>query len=151
MARGDRAIVKGSESAARLSHRDVFGDRWLGYSLDERNKIVRVLLDTEDPDKVRRLAVSAWKLTQDKADALIRAPFPRGDANLSSKAIFRLLPNMERRRSYDEAAVAAVYPHHSDSHNSRSHKSLTYYGVVLKRHVVVGKPNAGRMWTGMDA
>ena len=66
LSRGGRTIVKGDETTTRLvpkkergkDRQDIFGARWLELSLNQRNQIVRFLLDTEDPEIVRQKALA---------------------------------------------------------------------------------------------
>ena len=144
LARGGRNKIKGDETAVRLmkekgrSGRELFGSRWLSLPIDERNDIVRFMLETEDPEAVRRKAVEEWGLDGAAAQAVADMSLPDGYSNLSEKAIRKLLPHLEAGRVYSDAVVAARYPHHSDFRNAEAHGRLPYYGEVLERDVVGG-------------
>lgn len=145
---GVRTIVKGDEATARLIEQKpkgkptqtLFGKRWLARSLDERNEIVRFLLDTEDPAVVRRKAQADWKLTDEQAQAVAHVSLPSGYGELSEKAIRKLLLHLEAGLGYWEAVQQAGYPHHSDFRNAEAHDRLPYYGAVLERDAVGADP-----------
>ncbi len=145
---GVRTIIKGDEATARLVEQrkkgqptqTLFGKRWLTLSLDERNEIVRSLLDTEDPAVVRRKARENWGLTDAQAQAVSAVVLPSGYGELSEKAIKKLLPHLERGLRYSDAVTAADYLHHSDFRNAEAHERLPYYGAVLERDAVGADP-----------
>ena len=146
LARGGRKKIVGDESAVRLTKekgrkgRELFGKRWRGLPLDERNEIVRFLLDTGDPEDVRRKAADDWGLDPGQAEAIANVTLPSGYGNLSEKAIRKLLPHLEKGLVYSDAVVNAGYPHHSDFRNAEAHERLPYYGEVLERDVVGADP-----------
>ena len=151
LARGGRKTVKGDETAARLMSRKkrkdekkaltLFGDRWLSLSFDERNEIVRFMLETEEPETVRWKAIDEWGLDDVQAEAVSNASLPDGYSNLSEKAIRKLLPHLEKGCVYSDAVIAAGYPHHSDFRNAEARDRLPYYGEVLTRDVVGANRN----------
>ena len=135
LAAGGRKSIKGDETTARLKKPGLFGKWWLGLPLDERNRIVKFLLDTEEPETVRRKSVEEWRLNDEQAEAVVNVALVNGYGNLSEKAILKLLPHMERGLGYSDA-VAEEYPHHSDFRNDEALDKLPYYGRVLERDVV---------------
>ncbi len=145
LARGGRKKIVGDESAVRLTKekgrngRELFGKRWRGLPLDERNEIVRFLLDTGDPEDVWRRAADDWGLDQGQAEAIANVTLPSGYGNLSEKAIRKLLPHLEKGLVYSDAVLAAGYAHHS-FRNAEAHERLPYYGEVLERDVVGSDP-----------
>ena len=144
LARGGRKKIEGDQTAARIMKekgRDLFGKRWLSMSLDDRNETVRFMLDTEDPEAVRRKAADEWGLDDAQAEAVANVALPSGYANLSEKAIRKLLPHLEKGLVYSDAVKAARYSHHSDFRNAGAHEQLPYYGEVLERDVVGADPN----------
>ena len=137
LARGGRKSVEGDATTKRLTK---LFDNWLRRSLDERNEIVRSLLDTEEPENVRRKAAEEWRLDEVHAAEVAHVSLPEGYANLSEKAIRRILPYLEAGRVYSDAVVDAGYPHPSDFRNAEAHQRLPYYGEVLERDVVGANP-----------
>ncbi len=146
LARGGRKSVEEDATTKRLMRekgregRELFGSRWLSLPLDERNEIVKFMLETEDPEAVQRKAVDEWGLTDAQAEAVANVLLPDGYSNLSEKAIRKLLPYLEAGRVYSDAVVDAGYPHHSDFRNTDAHERLPYYGEVLERDVVGADP-----------
>ncbi len=148
LGRGGRSTVKGDEATACLIEKTekgkkkqaLFGKRWLRLPLDERNEIVRFLLDTEDPEVVRRKAGADWGLTDEQAHAVAHVSLPSGYGDLSEKAIRKLLPYLEQGRGYSDAVIDAGYPHHSKFRNDKAHDRLPYYGAVLERDAVGADP-----------
>ena len=145
LAAGGRKSIKGDETAARLMRtkksktepaRTLFGDRWLQMPMEERNEIVKFLLDTEDAEEARRRAVEDWGMDAAQAEALARVALVSGYGNLSEKAIGKLLPHLESGLVYSEAVKAAGYDSHSDFRSGEAHDRLPYYGVVLPRDAV---------------
>ena len=140
LARGDRKAITGDETTKRLKKPALFGKRWLALSLDERNEIVRFLLNTQDPETVHRKAKSDWELTDEQAQAVAHVMLPSGYGELSEKAISELLPSLEAGLDYSAAVRESPYPHHSDFRNAEAHDRLPYYGVVLERDAVGADP-----------
>jgi len=136
----DRKTLKGDETAARLSAKALFGKSWHGLSFERRTQIIRMLLDTEKPEDIERVARADWDLDQDAAEKLSTVSLPEGYARLSEKAIGKLLPIMEFQGLNYSEAVAEVpeYGHHSDFRPDEAHDRLPYYGAVLTRQVVGG-------------
>ena len=140
LAAGGRKAIKGDETTAKLMKKDFFGNRWHYLSLDERNEIVKFLLDTEEPETVRKKALEEWRLPGDQAEALTSVSLAPGYGNLSEKAINKLLPYLEKGRVYSDAVKDAEYAHHSDFRNDEAHDNLPYYGQVLPRDAVGADP-----------
>ncbi len=149
LAAGGRKAIKGDETAPRLMkakktktepERTLFGNRWLGLSLDERNETVHFLLETEKPEQVKERARAEWGLSEEQAGTLANVSLPQGYGNLSEKAIRRILPHLAKGLVFSDAVVAAGYPHHSDFRNAEAHGELPYYGEVLERDAVGANP-----------
>ncbi len=146
LAAGGRKSVKGDETTAKLAAAGspasgkrpakpaLFGKKWLDFPPDERNEVVRFLLETEEPEIVRRKATYEWGLNDAQAIAVADVSLVSGYGNLSEKAIRKLLPHMEDGWGYYDAVVKAGYQF--DSRNAEAHDSLPYYGVVLERDAV---------------
>ena len=150
LGRGGRKAIEGDETAARLMKRgkrkerpaqEMFGARWLELPLDERNEIVRFMLDTDDPEAVRHKALADWGLNEAQAKAIADIGLPSGYSNLSEKAIRKLLPHLEQGLVFSDAVQEAGYEHHSDFRSAEAHDRLPYYGVVLERDAIGADPN----------
>lgn len=138
----NRAALKGDETSARLSHKDLFGRLWQVLPASRRTDIVRILIETEGPADIERIAQSEWKLDPAAAKKLAATPLPQGYARLSEKAIGRLLPIMEDQGLNYAEAVAEIpeYRHHSDFRPDAALPELPYYGAILTRQVVGADP-----------
>ena len=140
LARGERETIKGDETTYYLIKKELFGSRWQSLSLEERNEIVKFLLNTEDPETVQRRAGEEWRLTESQAKAVAAVSLPTGYGNLSEKAIGKILPHLERGSLYWDAVREAGYSHHSDFRSSAALDRLPYYGEVLPRDVIGANP-----------
>ncbi|MGH6869592.1 MAG: type II CRISPR RNA-guided endonuclease Cas9, partial [Methylocella sp.] len=75
-----RKTLKGDETAARLSHKALFGKAWNGFSFARRTAIVRKLIETEQPDEIDRIAQAEWGLDAAVAKKLATQALPEGYA-----------------------------------------------------------------------
>lgn len=140
LAAGGRRSIKGDETAARLAKPELFGKKWRGLSLDERNIVVHFLLDTADPEVVSQKAVAEWGLNAAQATSVANVSLVPGYGNLSERAIRKILPHLEQGRVFSDAVQDAGYRHHSDFRNAEAHDQLPYYGEVLPRDAVGADP-----------
>ena len=131
---GGREKIEGDQTVKRLKNKDLFGSNWPSRPLNERNEIVKFLLETEDPATVRQKAIQEWGLDDENAAAVANVSLVSGYGNLSEKAIHNLLPHMEEGMSYYEAMVTAGYD--PDFRSGEASDELPYYGEVLERDVV---------------
>lgn len=138
-----RTAIKGEETAARLSHKEIFDDSWFSLSSEKQTEIVRRLLETEKPEEIERVAKAEWGLSDAAAKKLAGKSLPEGYLRLSEKAISKLLPIMEEQGLNYAEAVEEVpeYGHHSDFRPDEAHDVLPYYGEVLARHCVGADPS----------
>lgn len=140
LARGGRKALKGDQTTKRLANKKLFGDGW--FKRSDQTAVVEFLIDAEDPEQVRLKAEQDWGLDAERAQRLKEGELPSGYVRLSLKAIRNILPHLRRGLRYDEAVIAAGYPHHSDFRNAEAHDRLPYYGVVLERDVIGADPAA---------
>ena len=94
--RGERKSLYGMKTDKELSQKDCFGKGWLGMEEEQKNRIVRCLLE-EDDDAIKHQAVSEWGLTKEQADNILDADLPAGYMSFSREAIAKLLPHLEQR------------------------------------------------------
>jgi CRISPR-associated endonuclease Csn1 len=146
-----RPHLLGDETAAKLSHKSLFGKAWRGFPLDRQIDIVTKLED----EKIEDAELIAWLMTNtaldsDTADRVASAPLPDGHRRLGLRAIRQIVERMEKGMNYPEAATD-VYGDHANlpdgvlSLNGR----LPYYGEWLPDDVVgSGDPNdpAEKRW-----
>lgn len=94
--KGDRDKLQGNETDAVLGGSKGIGKRWSSLSETDRDRIVSTLLgDAPDTEVIRSLREGCG-LTEQEAEAALRAPLPEGHASYSETAIRRLLPFLER-------------------------------------------------------
>jgi len=155
LARGGRKTLKGDAVVAAIvktlkppkkkgekAKKDVKADKWWRkLSKRQRRKIAFLFAVEEDADAACKQA-QEWGLDASIASRLKEGELPSGYVRLSLKAIRNILPHLRRGLRYDEAVIAAGYPHPSDFRNAEAHDRLPYYGVVLGRYVVGADPAA---------
>lgn len=155
LARGGRKTLKGDAVVAAIvetlkppkkkgekAQKDFKADKWWsGLSERRRRKIAFLFAVEEDADAACKQA-QEWGLDASIASRLKEGELPSGYVRLSLKAIRNILPHLRRGLRYDEAVIAAGYPHHADFRNDKAHDRLPYYGVVLERDVVGADPTA---------
>jgi len=110
--RGERSRLKGVPIDALFAAKDVLGQEWYDRPEQQKTEIVAVLLDNErDDDRIIARAVAEWGMTAKEAEAMLGVDLPAGYANLSCKAIEKLLPHMERGLLYmdDDESNSAMH------------------------------------------
>ena len=136
-----RNALKGDETGAVLSNKNLFGPEWNARHRDERTAIVERLLDAEDEEDIVRVAGDDWGLAPDRALALARAFLPQGYVRLGRTALERITEVMrEQGLEYWQAVTEAGYESHSVLGPDDRLNRLPYYGAALQRHVVGGDP-----------
>jgi CRISPR-associated endonuclease Csn1 len=100
---GGREAFSGDSTCARI--REVLGDRWSALSENERNQLVEDLMSIENQETMLRRAQRVWKLDEQEAEDLADIALEDGHASLSTKAIRRLLPHLEKGLSYTESVI----------------------------------------------
>jgi len=101
--RGQRPSLKGMIVDWMMAK--AVGKNWHKRPENEKDEIVRILLDNErEDDAIADRLVSEFGFTAEQADAVLRVDFPAGYVNLSLKAIDKLLPYLERGLVYQSAS-----------------------------------------------
>ncbi len=109
--KGKRSFLHGAPVDARMAK--VTGKSWHDRPEEEKNEIVRLLIDNErEDDALAERLTSEFGMTAETADAALGADFPSGHVHLSLKAINRLLPHLE---------TGMVYQAESDPEKSALH------------------------------
>ncbi len=85
--------LPGLRTDAKL--RAVFGERWDGFSEDDKNAAVEDCLSFERADAMEKRGREHWGLSAESARAFARVRLEEGHASLSRAAIRRLLPGLE--------------------------------------------------------
>ncbi len=130
-----RIALDGDATAARLSHKSLFGKFWRSLDLDRQIAIVEKLL--HEPDEVELMLWLKGKcdLDAETAERIADATLPEGHCRLGLRAIKKLLPLMEGDSRYDEAAKQAGYDH-TKLPTGEVLDKLPYYGQWLADAVV---------------
>jgi CRISPR-associated endonuclease Csn1 len=93
--RGDRKYLYGMPTDRALAHKDRFGKAWDKLDDEKKNRVVRSLLDDDEPTVLEK-ATTLWGLSRQQAEAVLDADLPPGYMRFSREAIYKLLPHLER-------------------------------------------------------
>lgn len=132
-----RDHLEGDELAVVLTHKNLFGKAWRGFSLDRQIMIAEKLLDAPDEKALVAWLQDECGLDAVTADRVADARLPPGHCRLGRRAIRALLPHMEAGLGYHAAAAAAGYDHARLPDGVLSSTGrLPYYGEWLQDAVV---------------
>jgi CRISPR-associated endonuclease Csn1 len=141
-----RTELKGNGTSAALSKPALFGKTWFDFDLAKQDDIVRKIIGEES-----EVALIEWLKTntgvdEAHADQIASAGLAEGYGSLSSAALARILPELQREViTYDKAVIAAGFEHHSNLNPSATGEilpELPYYGEPLRRFVGFADPRA---------
>ncbi len=131
-----RTSIEGDETANMLSNKKAFGDEWFSLNALEQEKIVDILLNEEDENKIIETLTKKYFLTDEQAEYISNINLPSGYCNLSLKALHKILPFLQQGLEYSKACEQAGY-HHS-FFESKTFDFLPYYGEALSKEVIGG-------------
>lgn len=102
--------VAGCPVSAGLLH--IFGENWKEIKIDNYDSyaIWHVLFDFDDRDKLREFAQTKLHLDEEKVKSFLNIPIHQGYANLSLKAIKKILPFLREGMLYSHAVFMANIP-----------------------------------------
>ena len=155
-----RKGLKPDETARKMAHSELFGDRWFQMELKDQDAVIEDLLkgvdfvedgaesnrggpnaferwknQNKENEALKQKARNDWGLSEDNAGNLIETSLPSGYGSLSRKAIGKILRYMkEEVIHYSEAAEKAGY-NHSETAADGSCCKLPYYGRILTKYV----------------
>ncbi len=133
--RGERSSLKGFAIDVKMAR--AIGKHWHDRPEEEKDTIVRLLIDTErDEDVVESQLVEKYGMTTDEAAAAVGVDLPPKYMNLSLKAIDKLVPPLER---------GLVYQSISDPEESAIHAAGYYRRDELRRRLFDTLPDFTRM------
>ncbi|MBN2023562.1 MAG: type II CRISPR RNA-guided endonuclease Cas9 [Pirellulales bacterium] len=133
--KGKRPYLLGLVVDVRLA--TATGKKWHDRPEEEKNAIVRLLIDNQQDDAaLQRRLVDEFGMTDAQAKAAVEADLPDGYANLSLKAIDKLLPHMEK---------GLVYQAESDTERSALHAAGYLRRDELRRRLFDKLPNPQRV------
>lgn len=140
----NRDKLKGDLAAKVLGSKDHFGPRWHTLSQEDQERLVDLLLVTEDEALLLGLLTTEWGLTAAQAAKVAVAPLPKGYSRLSCKALHAVTRELAAEVvPYAEAVVRAGYASHSQFDTGEIHDRLPYYALVLQRHVMTDPDHHG--------
>jgi CRISPR-associated endonuclease Csn1 len=125
-----RKDLKGDETAAKLSHKDLFHKGWREFPRVRQIEIVERLLTEHDDDAIHSWLIENAEVDAATAHRIANTLLPDGHSRLGSRAITKLLPIMEEGRRYDEAATE-LYGSHSMKKTGEIVDRLPYYGAWM--------------------
>ena len=141
-----RTELKGNGTSATLAKPACFGKTWFTFELVKQDEIVRKILTEESEVALVEWLKSNTGVDEVHADQIANVGLAEGYGNVSSAALIRILPELERDVStFDKAVVAAGFAHHSNLNPAASGEilpELPYYGEPLQRFVGFADPNA---------
>jgi CRISPR-associated endonuclease Csn1 len=138
--RGKRTKLQGMIVDHLMANKHVAGPAWHKRPNEEKNTIVRMLLNNErDDDAIKLRLVEDFGFSANCADAALGIDFPPGYVNLSLMAINRLLPHMER---------GLIYQSESDPEKSALHAAGYLRRDELQRRLFDRLPDTSRMKAG---
>ena len=136
-----RKDLKGDETAAKLSRKDLFGKQWRTMDLARQCAVVERLFATQDENDMAAWLQRETGLDESAARRVSGAVLPEGHVRLGSRAVERLLPHMEAGLRYDEAA-RQEYQSHSQKRTGEVVNRLPYYGTWMP-DAVTGSGDVG--------
>lgn len=132
-----REKLVGDPVGCLFAGKTLFGKGWHDLSLEKRDEIVTVVLETEDHESLRKKGES-FGLSGDALDAFVEFnpdKLPKGTARFSAIALRKLVPELEKGLKYSDA-VAACGWQHTQAAEDGSQPSLPYYGKAMPDSVV---------------
>lgn len=138
-----RDRLDGDQTAARLSNKKAFGEKWRSYPLDRQIAIVRKLEETEDEDALIAWLEAECGLDGAAAARVANTTLPESHCKLGLRAIGKILPIMQDEfdedggsgAGYHIAARRAGYDH-ARLPTGEQFDALPYYGKWLQDDVV---------------
>ncbi|MCF8539180.1 MAG: type II CRISPR RNA-guided endonuclease Cas9 [Candidatus Nanopelagicales bacterium] len=140
-----RKDLKGNVTAVTLSKPEAFGDRWETFTLDQQDEIATHVLETESEEKLMAWLKESFGVSEENAQVISDSrgeitKQSQGYSNLSTAAIYKILPHMQAHViKYSQAVTEAGYGSHSAlTHMEQTGEilqKLPYYGEYLQRHV----------------
>jgi CRISPR-associated endonuclease Csn1 len=141
-----RDHLLGDQTAAKLSHKSLFGKAWRGLPLARQIEIVDRLLEEADEKTLTAWLIAETGLGADAADRVASSFLPDSHSRLGLRAIRKILPYMaDEGLNYPDAAKAAGYDHALLPTGEQTLNGyLPYYGEWLQDDVLgSGDPRDG--------
>jgi CRISPR-associated endonuclease Csn1 len=141
-----RDHLVGDETAGRLLQDDAWGEGWLDLGHAVQDEIVMRLLETQEQGDLVAWLCETHDLDEARAIAMSKVRLGDKYGRLSSEALARIIPHMERGRRYDESTSAEFKDHRALGDGVIYEDGLPYYGEILERHTAFEKdpPEGGK-------
>jgi CRISPR-associated endonuclease Csn1 len=132
----EKTIVKGNVTAHALI--GVFGlGAWNALTSEEKEKRWKVVYDAEDNEWLKNYGLQKWNLSEEQAVKLTKVSFEKMYAELSQKAMSKILPFMkEQNLDYSRACVEAGYNHSQISETGRIADVLSPFNKKINSPIV---------------
>ncbi len=137
-----RKDLKGDETAALLSRKELFGKIWRQLSFQLQNQVAQWLLNLDDPasgvtveDVIERLVTDCGQ-ERERAKRIAAVSMPDRYARLGRTAMMAIVRHMDTECLPYFAAAAKAGFHHSDLRTGEVFERLPYYGIPLNRHTM---------------
>ncbi len=131
-----RKGLLGDQTAAKLSHKDLFGKTWRSLPLDRQIETADRLLNEDDEEHAIEWLTQHAELGREAASRVASAFLLDGHCRLGLRAIRKILPYLEEGMNYPDAAKSAGYDHARTLTGELSPTGrLPYYGEQLKDHL----------------
>ena len=107
----EKIVTKGNVTAHALIN--VFGiNNWTELSDEEKEHRWKIIYDAEDNEWLKKYGIEKWALNEEQAKKLTKVGFEKMYAELSQKAMNKILPFMKNQNlDYAQACIQAGYNH----------------------------------------
>lgn len=130
-----RDKLEGDKVSYEFLKSENFGDLWKNFDENKKEEIVDILINTEKEEEVEKyLKLNFPSLNEEQIENIKEVRLPDGYANLSLKAIKKLLPHLRNGKRYDEACEIE-YGSHSKKQGD-VYQKLPYYGEILYKSCI---------------
>lgn len=135
-----RPDLQGDATAAKMKHKNRWGDSWFDLDLQTQDEIIDRLINEEKEDVLVAYLRDVHKLDPDQAFRVADCPLVSGYGSLSELALGKIQPHLEAEvLTFDKAVVEAGFSSHSNFETGEVFdKALPYYGEILERYVAFG-------------
>ncbi len=135
-----RPDLQGDTTAAKMKHKNRWGEGWFDLDLQTQDEIIDRLINEEKEDILVAYLQDVHRLDVDQAFGVADCPLVSGYGSLSKLALDKIQPHLEAGVTvYSEAVTLAGFPSHSNFDTGEVFdKALPYYGYILERHVAFG-------------
>lgn len=106
---GKKSELIGNRTAYAM--RDAMNDAWDAMPIDKQRELITDILTIDNDAGFLRRMREHWKFDEKIAQALAQTELEPGNGRLSSKALHKILPELQKGFRYDEACKEAGYNH----------------------------------------